>query len=83
MMTGYAHAGIKITNESLWYVLPSAAIFMACMGVTNMLKPQHVEFHEIKPSNSPGSAVIMRWITMIPALAFAGFLIWGIYGAYS
>jgi len=82
LMTSYAHAGISITTESLWYVIPSALIFLGMMGITGLLKPEHVQFHEIKPSNSSGAAVIMRWITMIPALFFVVSLVWGVGSAY-
>ncbi len=83
LMTSHAYAGIKITNESLWYVIPSALVFLGMMKVTGMLAPQNVEFRHINARNSSNAAVIMRNLTYIPMIAFLCFLAWGIYGAYA
>lgn len=83
LMTSHAHAGIKITNESLWYVIPSALIFMGMLKVTNMLAPQGIEMREINSRNSSSAAVLMKNLTYIPMIAFVGFTAWGIYGAYA
>lgn len=83
LMTSHAYAGIKITNESLWYVIPSALVFMGMMAVTNMLAPQGVEFRHINSRNSSNAAVVMRYLTYLPMTAFVCFTAWGIYSAYA
>jgi len=51
--------------------------------LTAMMKPDHIEVHEMNSQNSPAAAMTMKRISMLPASVFAVSLVWGVGTAYN
>jgi hypothetical protein len=81
VVTENAWAGIPVAGWATPYVLATALVMFAIMGITAMLKPSDVLFKDINSENSPPAAVIGHYLSFAAGAVFMCVFGVGVVGA--